>query len=151
MLHEADTCPRLHEPYIPFILWKQISYPLHEFTYVLWRGSLSSTCYTLLSRELIPFLEMHVSRLPLRSIFPSQGALIFKVLIPSLKTHFVFKVLLPSLRSLLRFCSPPQDTHCPSVVMIPPRGTRIFRELIPYFNYLQLRSPFYLWGTSPHI
>lgn len=49
---------------------------------------------TLLSRELIAFLEVPVSRLPLRFKFPPQGALLFAVLILSSRSLFSFVSLL---------------------------------------------------------
>lgn len=71
---------------IPSLLWKRISYPLHVYTCVLQRRPILSLDYPLFSRDLIPFLEVPVSHLSLRSRPPPQGAIVFEVLIHSSKT-----------------------------------------------------------------
>lgn len=89
---------------IPSLTRKLISYPLHAYTYIAMRTLFLN--YTLLLRELILFLKVHIYCLPLRSRFRSQGALIFEALIPSSplcsRSNFLFeeplKILFPSLR-----------------------------------------------------
>lgn len=84
----------------------------------------TSLRYTLLSRELIPFLKVHVSYFPLRFGFSSQSILVFEVLSSSLKIHFVLEVLFFSSGRLLRFCFPPQVFYCPSRSRPPPKDAR---------------------------
>lgn len=80
--------------------------------------------------ELFPFLEVPVSRLLLMSRFTPQGALVFEVLISSLKTFFILEILILSSRSLFRSYFFVRDAHCFSRSSHLPRSARTLRELI---------------------